>query len=140
MVHGPDRGHFAKPDTLLQIRSVESATRTRRSALAKTGRRYSWSMRIPAVLILFALYTGAAPAQPGGAGAQRVDRQLDHEQLRGDLRGAVRPQRVSGSGATIMAAADPPPAVPARHLSVRERAELRQQLRQEQAGARKANP
>ena len=97
-------------------------------------------MRIRAVLMLFALFTGAASAQPGGSGAQRADRQLDHQQLRGELRGAVRPQRLSESDLASMATALPSPAIPARHLTVRERAELRQQLRQEQAGARKANP
>lgn len=101
-------------------------------------------MRIAATPLLFLLLTGIASAQPGGPGPQRgerlFDRQVDRQQLRGELRGATRPQRPADSDPTAVATADPVPVTPVRHLSPRERAELRQQLRREQADGRRANP
>ncbi|MEO6625643.1 MAG: hypothetical protein ABIN37_12555 [Burkholderiaceae bacterium] len=97
-------------------------------------------MPIPAVPLLLMLITGAAFAQPGGGGPQRSDRQFDHQQLRGELRGAARPQRPSESEPASVATADPLSIAPVRHLTPRERAELRQQLRQELPDARKTFP
>ena len=101
-------------------------------------------MRIAATPLLFLLLTSIASAQPGGQGPQRgerlFDRKIDRQQLRGELRGANRPQRPADSDPAALATADAVPVAPVRHLSPRERAELRQQLRREQADARRASP
>ena len=68
----------------------------------------------------------AQPVQNAGPGAER---QAAREQRRSDLRTALQPKRRADVHTTK--AYDAPPA--ARHLSARELAEMRQQLRQQQA-------
>lgn len=100
-------------------------------------------MRFAATPLLFLLLSGAVSSQPGGAGPQRgerpLDRQVERQQLRGELRGATRAQRLADPDAAVVATAGQLPETPVRHLSPRERAELRQQLRREHADARKAS-
>lgn len=95
-----------------------------------------------ALLCCFLLLAQAAMAQPGPGAGHGPDRQAARDQLRGDLRGAAQATRPR-SGATIQAVATPeqePPIVVGYHLSPRERAEMRQQLRQEQPDVRKTRP
>jgi hypothetical protein len=75
----------------------------------------------------------AQPAQSSGPGAER---QAAREQRRADLRTALQPNRHSDVQVTKVY--DAPPA--ARHLSARELAEMRQQLRQQQAEAPHYHP
>ena len=93
---------------------------------------------LPLVLLLL---VAPAIAQPGGGGSgggaagatgargpergdRALDRPLDRQQLRGDLR-AARGSRLQDAEAGVEEV------VPARHLSPRERAEMRELLRRE---------
>ena len=95
-----------------------------------------------ALLSCWLLSAQAGVAQPGQVAGQGPDRQAARDQLRGDLRGAAQATRPL-SGATMQAVATlerEPPVVVGRHLSPRERAEMRQQLRQEQPDYLKTRP
>ena len=105
-------------------------------------------MRVSVALLLLVLPGAAAVAQSEPGGPPRGDRQLDRQpdrqlerqQLRGELRVAARPHRPGESHAAAMPAPDQAKPAPPRHLSPSERAELRQQLRQEQLDSRKVRP
>jgi TolA-binding protein len=79
-----------------------------------------------ATIWLFTACAFAQPAQNAGPGAER---EAAREQRRADLRTALKTNRPSDVETTR--AYDAPP--PARHLTARELAEMRQQLRQQQA-------
>jgi hypothetical protein len=87
---------------------------------------------LPAIALL--LIGCAALAQPGPEKPQHAERQAAREQLRGELRGATRLPRHEGSHPLDASGSveAPKTATPARHLTPSERAEMRQQLRQEQ--------
>ena len=95
-------------------------------------------MRISAALLLLLLLPAVAYTQPGPGGPPRADRQLERQQLRGELRGAARLQRPPESDPPAVPGLVPAQLAPARHLNPRERAELRQQLRQEQLESRRS--
>ena len=99
-------------------------------------------MRQFVLLSCFLLLAQAAMAQAAPGGGQGPDRQVAREQLRGDLRGAAQATRphVGPSTQAPTVPQQEPPAVPGRHLSPRERAEMRQQLRQEHSDFRRARP
>ena len=81
-------------------------------------------------------------AQPARDGAQRDDRQAAREQLRGELRGAAlvaRPPSEPQLQPVAESQTDKPGAN-GRQLTPRERAEMRQQLRQEQLDYRRMRP
>jgi hypothetical protein len=89
--------------------------------------------------LLFAtvwLSTASAFAQPAQHSGLAAERQAAREQRRAELRTALQPNRQSDGQTTK--AYDAPPA--ARHLSARELAEMRQQLRQQNAEVAHSQP
>ena len=85
--------------------------------------------------LLFAIIwlgTGCAFAQPAQSVGPGFDRQAAREQRRVDLRNALHASRLPDASASKADEAAPA----ARHLSLRELAEMREQLRQQQAANR----
>ena len=88
---------------------------------------------LPLILWLCAIAAIAQPMRNADAGSER---QAEREQRRLELRRALRPdQRAEVQNVAVNVA------VPAeRHLSPRERAEMREQLRLQQNGNRRSAP
>lgn len=95
---------------------------------------------LPVIALLLVICD--AHAQSGPEKPLHAERQAARDQLRGELRGAAglhrhetdHPVQPSPSPGAPKAAA------PVRHLTPSERAEMRQQLRQEQFDAKKVRP
>lgn len=81
-----------------------------------------------------------AVAQPGNGSALAGDRQLDRQQLRGELRFAAQPLRVSDAAANEGSPGAALTGDSPRRLTPRERAEMRQQLRQGQIDNPRIHP
>jgi len=79
-------------------------------------------------------------AQLGNEPVSAGDRQLDRQQLRGELRIAARPLRVADAAASENSQGAAPTGNAPRRLTPHERAEMRQQLRQEQIENRRIHP
>ena len=129
-------------DTLLQIGTAwqqQRAAVCRRSAM---GWRYSCHMHRFWTLLSLWLAASCVLAQPARDAGPRDDRQAAREQLRGELRGAALVARPRGESQLQPVDESEPekPATSARQLTPRERAEMRQQLRQEQLDYRRIRP
>ena len=84
---------------------------------------------LPSAGLLF--YCFAALAQPVSQSGLAAERQIEREQLRAELRMVLKPVR-PGDAATGAGAS----AAVGKHLSPREHAELREQLRQQSENPR----
>ena len=100
------------------------------------GRRYSSTMKRHPLLLTLGLCAAGAFAQPLQHAGSGADRQAEREQRRAELRTALQAKRQAE--APTSRAYGPPTA--GRHLSPRELAEMRQQLRQQQAESQRYRP
>ena len=91
------------------------------------------------ILLFSLMLLGAASALAQGAGSSN-ERQAAREQRRTELRSALLARRQSEQPPESQGARVEQRALQARHLTPEERAEMRQQLRQQQIENRRVRP
>lgn len=97
-------------------------------------------MRQSILPLCFCLLGASAAAQPGQRPPQDDDRQGARDTRKVDLRESLRSGRPADVGLNLAVVNQEQSASARRHLSPLERAELRQQLRQEQLQSRRVLP
>ena len=94
---------------------------------------------MPQILLFLLILFGAAGALAQGAGGSN-ERQAAREQRRTELRSALQARRQSEKPPESQGARVEPRTQQVRHLTPEERAEMRQQLRQQQIENRRVRP
>ncbi len=132
----PEADKAPMPDTLLQLMRQSHISVGWRLPLEMAGTRYSWVMPIRVLLVVAScLACLAARAQMAVPRPMELESASTREQRRAELRTVLQAHSQRDASASVR---DATPAE--RHLTELERAEIRQQLREQRSDRARARP